>query len=49
MKKIYADNRMTLNIGRQGENLARLIIFDLSDWMAEYGPGDNNGSIEVIR
>lgn len=39
MKKIYADNRMTLDIGRQGENLARQIIFDLSDWMAEYGPG----------
>ena len=39
MKKIYADNRMTLDIGRQGENLARQIIFDLSDWMAEYGLG----------
>ena len=39
MKKIYADNRMMLDIGRQGENLARQIIFDLSDWMAEYGPG----------
>ena len=38
-----------LSLGRQGYNLARQVIFDVSDWMEEYCPGDNNGSIEVIR
>ena len=49
MITVKANDISILSLGRQGENLARLIIFDLSDWMAEYGPWDNNGSIEVIR
>lgn len=39
MKKIYANNFTTLSLGRQGENLARQVVFDLSAWEAEYGPG----------
>lgn len=26
-------------LGREGENLARKIVFDVSRWQAEYGPG----------
>lgn len=30
---------MTISLGREGENLARKIIFDVSSWQAEYGDG----------
>ena len=49
MTIIQAKPENDLTLGRQGENLARQVVFDVSDWMEEYGPGDNNGSIEVIR
>ena len=39
MKQIYANNCTTLPLGRQGENLARKVAFDLSDWVSEYGAG----------
>lgn len=39
MKQIYANNCTTLPLGRQGENLARKVAFDLSDWVSEYGDG----------
>lgn len=39
MKQIQANNFATLALGRQGENLARQVIFDVSVWAAEYGPG----------
>lgn len=29
-----------LELGREGENLARKITFDISDWIEEYGSGD---------
>ena len=37
MKQIYANNCTTLLLGRKGENLARKVAFDLSDWVSEYG------------
>lgn len=39
MKQIYANNQTLLQLGRQGENLARQVVFDLSTWVAEYGSG----------
>ena len=39
MKQIYANNCTTLPLGRHGENLARKVAFDLSDWVSEYGAG----------
>lgn len=39
MKQIQANSKNTLVLGRQGENLARQVVFDLSDWMSEYGQG----------
>ena len=45
MKQIYANNLTTLSLGRQGENLARQVVFDLSAWEAEYGPG----TVELIH
>ena len=44
MTQIYANNFTTLSLGRQGENLARQIIFDVRDWESLYGPG----TVEVI-
>ena len=44
MAQIYANNFTTLSLGRQGENLARQIIFDVQDWESLYGPG----TVEVI-
>ena len=44
MAQIYANNFTTLSLGRQGENLARQIIFDVRDWESLYGPG----TVEVI-
>ena len=39
MKQIYANNQTTIQLGRQGENLAREVIFDLADWIEGYGDG----------
>lgn len=39
MKIIDATNLSSITLGRQGENLARQVVFDVSDWEAEYGPG----------
>ena len=36
---VKADDLTSLALGRQGENLARQVVFDLSDWTAEYGDG----------
>ena len=44
MKQIYANNFTTLALGRQGENLARQVVFDVRDLESLYGPGD----VEVI-
>lgn len=39
MREIYAKNVPTIDLGRQGENLVTQVIYDLSDWIAEYGDG----------
>ena len=39
MRLIQANNTTTIDLGRQGENLATQVVFDLSDWTAEYGDG----------
>ncbi len=44
MKQIKANSLSTLHLGRHGENLARQIVFDVSGWESEYGPG----SVELI-
>lgn len=44
MKQIYANNFTTLSLGRQGENIARKVVFDVRDLESLYGPGD----VEVI-
>ena len=32
-------NQLDIDLGLQGENLARTLEFDISDWRAEYGEG----------
>ena len=44
MKQIYANNLTTLSLGRQGENLARQVVFDIRDLESLYG----SGTVEVI-
>ena len=44
MKQIYANNFITLSLGRQGENLARQVVFDIQDLESLYG----SGTVEVI-
>lgn len=39
MIEIKANGRSELLLGRQGENLARAVVFDVADWAAEYGSG----------
>lgn len=40
MERIYADTSGgTIKLGRQGENEAREIIFDISSWTSSYGVG----------
>ena len=39
MYQTHANNMRELRIGRQGENAVRQILFDISDWAAELGPG----------
>ena len=41
---VKANSLSSLSIGRCGENLARQVVFDVSDWEAEYGPG----AVELI-
>lgn len=44
MTQIYANNFTTLALGRQGENLARQVVFDIRDLESLYG----SGTVEVI-
>ena len=44
MEQMKANTLSTIPLGRQGENLARQILFDVSGWESEYGPG----SVELI-
>lgn len=39
MNVVYANNSPVIHLGRQGEHQAKQVIFDLSDWIAEYGAG----------
>ena len=39
MKQIQANSLTALPLGRQGENLARQIVFDIREWESLYGPG----------
>lgn len=39
MIRVKVRSNMTIPLGREGENLAREIVFDISDWQAEYGLG----------
>jgi len=39
MREILAEELQVLNLGRQGENLASAVVFDLSGWQAEFGEG----------
>ena len=38
MITVKANDISILSLGRQGENLARQVVFDLSAWVEEYGP-----------
>ena len=44
MEQVKVNTLSTIPLGRQGENLARQILFDVSGWKSEYGPG----SVELI-
>lgn len=44
MQQIFANNLAILSLGRQGENLVRQVVFNISDWESEYG----NGTAELI-
>lgn len=39
MVAIHAISGRTLALGRDGENLARQVVFDISEWRASYGDG----------
>ena len=39
MVTIHAISGRTLALGREGENLARQVVFDISEWRASYGDG----------
>ena len=39
MEQVKVNTLSTIPLGRQGENLARQILFDVSDWETEYGLG----------
>lgn len=41
MKQIYANNFTTLDLGLQGENIARQLVFDIRDLESLYGSGTN--------
>ena len=44
MEQVKVNTLSTIPLGRQGENLARQILFDVSGWESEYGPG----SVELM-
>ena len=37
--RINAERGKAIPIGRRGENLAREVVFDISGWIEQYGPG----------
>lgn len=39
MKEICAKNGQMIVLGRQGEHLARCVVFDIGDWQTDYGQG----------
>lgn len=39
MTRIKARHNMSLHLGREGENLAYEVVFDISDWQEKYGLG----------
>ena len=39
MKIIKADPFSLIDLGRRGENSARCVVFDISDWIKTYGHG----------
>lgn len=39
MKEVCAERRTAVLLGRQGEHLARCIMFDIADWQDTYGEG----------
>lgn len=39
MLTIHAISGRTITLGREGENLARQVVFDISEWHASYGDG----------
>ena len=39
MKLFNVHHGSTVNLGREGENLARQIVFDVAEWQRVYGPG----------
>jgi len=39
LKQIIAKDLTALPLGRQGENLARQVLFDFSEWRQAFGPG----------
>lgn len=45
MKTIIAAPGIVLQLGRRGENAARKIVFDITDWRAEFG---DNGIIALL-
>lgn len=48
MVTIHAISDRTITLGREGENLARSVIFDISDWISAYG-GDGTVSLIAQR
>ena len=40
MQTIYAKRGEMINLGREGENLARQIVFDVYEWQEMYGDGE---------
>ena len=39
MRLVYADDGPTLDLGLQGENKARQVVFDITDFVESYGEG----------
>ena len=37
MTVITASPGKLIELGREGENLARQVLYDVSDWVSEYG------------
>ena len=45
MKKISANPGRVIVLGKQGENLSRCVLFDVSAWMELYG----DGSVQLVH